>query len=66
MSPLHLTEDDLTLNFPEPAEPLLEGPGEPCTWEQWMDQTAAQTIYYLQHYGHEPPPPPPEEPFRLD
>ena len=31
-----------------------------------MRETAAQTIYYLKHYGHLPPPSPPEEPFRLD
>jgi hypothetical protein len=56
----------LDLDFPEPAEALLQGPGDACTWQECMRETAAQTIYYLKHYGHLPPPPPPDEPFSLD
>lgn len=56
----------LDLDFPEPGEPLLEGPGEACCWRDCMRQTAVQTIYYLKHYGHLPPPPPPEDRFQLE
>jgi hypothetical protein len=56
----------LDLSFPEPAEALLQGAGAPCSWEECMRETAAQTIYYLQQFGHLPAPPPPQEPFRLD
>jgi len=56
----------LDLAFPEPAEALLQGPGGACSWQECMRETAAQTIYYLQQFGHLPPPSPPEEPFRLD
>jgi len=56
----------LDLAFPEPTEALLQGPGDACSWQECMRETAAQTIYYLKHYGHLPPPPPPEEPFSLD
>lgn len=66
MPRIHLTEDDLNLHFPDPGRPLLEGPGPSVSWSDWMDQTAAQTIYYLKHFGHLPPPPPPEAPFRFD
>lgn len=55
----------LDLDFPEPAAPLLQGPGKACSWRECMHETAAQTIYFLKHYGHLRPPPL-EEPFGLD
>jgi len=64
--PLQLTDADFSLEFPEPEKPLLEGPGEPCTWEECMRETAVQTNHWLKHFGHEPPPPPWEEKFSLD
>ena len=56
---------ELELDFPEPAAPLLQGPGPACSWRDCMRETAAQTIYFLKHYGHLRPPPL-EEPFGLD
>ncbi len=58
--------DALTLDFPEPEEPLLEGPGESCSWEEFMLETAVQTNYWLKHFGDEDLPPPFEERFSLD
>lgn len=55
----------LELDFPEPAAPLLQGPGKACSWRECMRETAAQTIYFLKQYGHLRPPPL-DEPFRLD
>lgn len=52
--------------FPEPDEPLLEGPGEPCTWLEFMRETAVQTNHWLKHFDNEPPPPAWEEKFTLD
>ena len=56
----------LDLAFPEPTEALLQGPGAVCSWQECMRETAAQTIYYLKHFGHLPPAPPPKERFSLD
>ena len=57
---------DLDLKFPEPERPLLEGPGESCIWAECMRETAVQTRYWLENFGHEPPPPAWEERFVLD
>ncbi len=56
----------LEMHFPEPDEPLLEGPGPPIPWSVCMQQTAAQTNRYLDQFGHLPPPPCPEERFVLE
>lgn len=64
--PLRLTKEDFDLEFPEPDVPLLEGPGEPCTWIQFMGETAFQTNHWLKHFGNEPPPPAWEEKFVLE
>lgn len=64
--PVHLSETDFDLRFPEPNEPLLEGPGDPCTWLECMHETAVQTNHWLKHFGNEPPPPAWEERFTLD
>ncbi|MAS93387.1 MAG: hypothetical protein CMO55_09370 [Verrucomicrobiales bacterium] len=61
-----ITEDDLSMTFPEPELPLLEGPGESCSWDECMRQTAAQTNYWIRNFGHEPPPPAWEERFVLE
>lgn len=65
--PLKLSTADFEMTFPEPDRPLLEGPGEPVPWAQFMDEIAAQTNYRLETFGkHEVLPPPWDEPFVLD
>ena len=64
--PFQIDSSSLDLSFPEPEIPLRQGHGAPCSWAECMRETAAQTIYYLKHFGHLPPPSPPEEPFRLE
>ena len=59
------SKEDLELDFPSPNEPLLEGPGDPCTWEQCMKDTAAQAVYYFRNF-EDPPSVMPEKPFILD
>ncbi|MDF2376348.1 MAG: hypothetical protein P1U81_08900 [Verrucomicrobiales bacterium] len=55
------------MNLPICDEPLLEGPGEPVPWAQFMAETAAQTNYWLEHFGKDEVLPPPwEERFVLD
>ena len=55
------------MTFPEPDRPLLEGPGEPVPWAQFMDETAAQTNDWLDQFGKDEVLPPPwEERFVLD
>ncbi len=64
--PIKVTATDLELVFPEPQEPLLQGPGEPCTWETFMCETAVQTHCWFKHHGPNLSPPPFEERFTLD
>jgi hypothetical protein len=64
--PPRIDPASLELSFPEPEITLRQGHGAPCSWAECMRETAAQTIYYLKHFGHLPPPPPPEEPFCLE
>jgi hypothetical protein len=64
--PLQIDPSSLEISFPEPSIPLLQGAGAPCSWRECMRETAAQTVYYLKHFGHLPPPPPPDQAFRLD
>ncbi|MEM7603164.1 MAG: hypothetical protein AAF357_17350 [Verrucomicrobiota bacterium] len=55
------------MNFPEPDRPLLEGPGPPIPWDQFMAETAMQTNHWLEHFGKDEVLPPPwEERFSLD
>ncbi len=61
-----ITVEDLEMIFPEPGGPLLEGPGEPCTWAECMRETAAQTRYWLKNFGNEPLPTPWEVRFELE
>lgn len=62
-----VSEATLAMNLPICDEPLLEGPGEPVSWEQCMAETAVQTNYWLKHFGKDEVLPPPwEEPFVLD
>ena len=56
----------LDMEFPEPTEPLLEGPGEPCTWEECMRETALQTRHWLENFGPDLSPPPFEDRFSFD
>lgn len=65
---MKITEQDLSLEFPKPAVPLIEDPGPPVPWEEFMDRIAAQTRRYLREYGSDTVPPEelPEEPFTLD
>ncbi len=60
MKPLKLTEDDLTLVFPEPETPLIDDPGPTVPWSEFMDRIAARTRRYLRHH---PPAKQPEEPL---
>ncbi len=60
-----ITSADLELTFPEPEEPLIQGPGEPCSWGEFMLETAVQTNYWLEHFGPDLSPPPFEERFSL-
>ncbi len=64
-SPPSIPRENLDLSFPDPGELLFEGPGETCSWQECMRETAAQTRYYLEHYNDEVPSPPQREPFRL-
>ena len=62
-----VSEATLEMNLPTCDVPLLEGPGEPVPWEQFMAETAAQTNYWLDHFGKDEVLPPPwEERFVLD
>jgi hypothetical protein len=62
-----VSEATLAMNLPICDEPLLEGPGEPVPWAQFMAETAAQTNYWLEHFGKDEVLPPPwEERFVLD
>ncbi|MEX2579004.1 MAG: hypothetical protein WD342_08095 [Verrucomicrobiales bacterium] len=61
-----ICRESFEMVFPEPDEPLLEGPGEPCTWLEFMRETAVQTNHWLKHFDNEPPPPAWEEKFTLD
>ncbi len=63
---IEISEADLNLEFPEPTQPLLEGPGDPVTWQQFMQETAAQTNYWLKHFGPDLSPPPFDDRFCLD
>ncbi|MDF1812500.1 MAG: hypothetical protein P1V20_09800 [Verrucomicrobiales bacterium] len=63
---IRITNGDLDMVFPEPDKPLLEGPGESCTWEECMRETAVQTNYWLKHFGPDLSPPPFEDRFSLD
>ncbi len=65
-SKIEIKTTDLELNFPEPDCFLIEDAGPPIPWEQWMAETAAQTNYWLKHYGPDLSPPPFEERFSLD
>ena len=59
--------DSIDMVFPEPDRPLLEGPGPPVPWEQFMAETAMQTNYWLDHFGKDEVLPPPwEERLILD
>ena len=59
------SKEDIEFEFPSPSEPLLEGSGESCTWEQWMKDTAAQAVYYFRDFEG-PSSIMPEKPFILD
>ncbi len=61
-----ISSGDLEMIFPDPGGPLLEGPGQACSWAECMRETAAQTRYWLTNFGDEPPPPPWEERFELE
>ena len=46
--------DTTGLDFPAPPRPLRHhGSWEGMSWSEFMDETAWQTIHYLQHRGRE-------------
>ena len=47
--PITIDKGDFSLNFPDPETPLLEPQGPTPTWEQWMNETAERTRFFLQH-----------------
>jgi hypothetical protein len=66
IEPSSISKADLEMVFPDPGTPLLEGPGDACSWIDCMRETAEQTRYWLKNFGDETLPPPWEEQFRLD
>lgn len=44
----------MSLNLPEPTEPLKQPSYRKVTWQEWMDETAQRTRDYLKnHYDPE-------------
>lgn len=47
--PITIDKGDLDLNLPDPETPLKEPQSPPPTWEQWMEETAERTRFFLLH-----------------